>query len=84
MTPGTWSLGRRRKSSFSHFVAVFVCHSTLFWIRGTIFGARDPRYTVSGMTYLLVVFAFSGRFRVHTVLGSGDGFGDRDPQVYGL
>ena len=67
-------MGRRLYSSFSRFLAVFVGYSALFGILGTIFGARDRRYTVSGVTSLLVVFAFSGRFRVHTVLGSGDDF----------
>ena len=42
---------------------VFSWASILFRVPGTIFGARDPRYTVSGATSKLVVFAFSGRFR---------------------
>ena len=45
------------------FLIVFVGYSTLFWVPGTIFGARDSRYTVSGATTKLVVFAFPGRFR---------------------
>ena len=76
VTPGTRSVGRRRKSLFSCFVAVFVGYGTPFCVPGTIFGARDPWYTVSGATSIVVVFAFCCRFRVlkHTILGFGDDF----------
>ena len=45
------------------FLDVFVVYSTLFLVPGTIFGARDPRYTVSGATSKLIIFASLGRFR---------------------
>ena len=58
VTLGTWFQGRRQNSSFSCFLAIFVGYSTLFWVPGAIFVARDPRFTVSGPTSKLVIFAF--------------------------
>ena len=76
VTTGTRFRGRRQNSSFSRFLAVFVGYSTLFWVPGTIFGDRAPRYTVSGATSKIIVFAFSGCFRGpwHSVLCSRDDF----------
>ena len=56
VTPGTRFQGQRQNSSFVRFSAVFEGYSTLFWLLGTIFVARDPRYRVSGATPKHVVF----------------------------
>ena len=51
-------------------------YSKLFWVLGTIFGAREPRFTVSGATTKFVVFVgYSILFRV-----PGTIFGARDPR----
>ena len=50
VTTGTWFRGRCQNSSVSRFLTDFVGYSTLFWVPGTIFGARDPRNSVSGAT----------------------------------
>ena len=57
-------------------------YSTLFWVPGAIFVARDPRFTVSGPTSKLVVYAFSGLFVVYSTLFWVPGaiFGARDPR----
>ena len=63
VTPVTMFGGGRRNSLFSRSLAVFVGYSTQFLLPGTIFGARDARYTISGPTSKLIVFNISGRFR---------------------
>ena len=56
VTPGSRFLGRRQNSSFSRFLDVFVGFNTLFCVPRMIFGARNPRYTVTGAMSKLVVF----------------------------
>ena len=52
-------------------------YSTLFWVPGAIFGARVPRFTVSGPTSKLIVFVgYNTLFWVPGAI-----FGARDPQL---